>query len=282
MVFSSGSGFGLNQAATTKPAGVASAATSIATAGSASAVPASPQLLASAGNPAAGAAAVAPADNSMQIVGEIMKMMLQVAQMLAKNAGTAPAPAAAAAKPAGTAGTAGSAAAPAAAGAKPTSAKVTVIDDFKSNDNGFQHGTEVAGTISSKAGGNVSVEKKDVAGQGTAGIKTALKDILAQTKSGNKPTDVINISQFFGQETADTAEIRQLINELDAAGIKTVVAAGNNGPGQENKLAVGSKATIAANGTAQSGKGTVTGEGRTTSFAAADVSAKLAKQILGA
>ncbi|MBY0403196.1 MAG: hypothetical protein K2X66_04805 [Cyanobacteria bacterium] len=95
--------------------------------------------------------------------------------------------------------------------------------------------------------------------------------------SGDKP-DVINISQFIGQSSADTQKVQQLIKDLTAQGVKVVVAAGNNGPNQKNALAPAEADTV-SNGTNQSGPGNVTGSGRTTSFAAANRTAELLKGL---
>jgi methylmalonyl-CoA mutase cobalamin-binding subunit len=158
--------------------------------------------------------------------------------------------------------------------------RVTVIDDFSTNQNGFQHGTQVVNTILNKAGGAVQVDRRNVAGQGTTGIRNALQDIANQARTGNKPTDVVNISMFSAQNNADTQAIRQLVNELEGQGIKVVVAAGNNGPNQPNQLAIGTRALVVANGTNISGPGNTVGNGQTTSFATADTTGNLLRQML--
>ncbi|MBY0403197.1 MAG: hypothetical protein K2X66_04810 [Cyanobacteria bacterium] len=95
---------------------------------------------------AASASQAVPAatmDANMQMVGMIAQAILMAVQSMNASGG-APAPAAPKAASAGGASSAASTP-PAAGGAK--TPKALVIDDFSSNDNGFQHGTEVEKTI---------------------------------------------------------------------------------------------------------------------------------------
>jgi hypothetical protein len=245
---------------------------------------------ANAGNasPAAGPVAAQPAplsgDQTMMILNMMSAMVQAMVQTMAQTAGAAkPAtsPAStktAAAKPAsagaaGNAGNAGAAATPSPQPAQraPGKAKIAVIDDFNSNQNGFQHGTEVSNAASSAAGG---AEIQRLPGSGSANIASSLRQVLNNARSGNK-VDVVNISQFV---TGNQQEIQGLIQQLRQEGIPVVVAAGNNGPNQRNGIGGGSALT-ATNGTNQSGPGNVRGNGRTTSFAAADISGRLAQLI---
>jgi methylmalonyl-CoA mutase cobalamin-binding subunit len=208
----------------------------------------------------------------------VQAMVQTMAQSAAAAKPSAPATKAPAAKPAaagtpGNAGNAGAAATPSPQPAQraPGKAKVAVIDDFNSNQNGFQHGTEVSNAASSAAGG---AEIQRLPGTGSANIASSLRQVLNNARSGNK-VDVVNISQFV---TGNQQEIQGLIQQLRQEGIPVVVAAGNNGPNQRNGIGGGSALT-ATNGTNQSGPGNVRGNGRTTSFAAADISGKLAQLI---
>jgi hypothetical protein len=207
----------------------------------------------------------------LSLMSSLVQMCLQ---LCGQGGGTASAGSStSAAKPAAAAGTAGNAqpaSAPARASGQP---RIAVIDDFVSNDKGFQHGSEVASTASSAAGG-ASIEKLD--GRGPAAIASSLTQLRDRAKAGDK-VDVVNISQFV---QGSNPQIQGLISELKSLGVPVVVAAGNNGPSQANGIG-GGAAVTAANGTNQSGPGNVTGNGRTTSFAAADVSGRLAKLIAG-
>jgi methylmalonyl-CoA mutase cobalamin-binding subunit len=245
---------------------------------------ASPLPVGAATGPVAGAPALPAAQPdalsaNMQMMGMMAQVLFMVAQMCANKLGSGGGTTQASAPAPATAGSAGASAGTAATGqqaapranARP---RVAVIDDFTSNQNGFQHGTEVANSISSAAGGNVDIERFNISGQGAGGITGALRNIVNQARAGNK-VDVVNISQFF---PGNNAEAQQLINELEGLGIPVVVAAGNNGPNQRNGLA-SDRAFIAGNGTGQSGPGNVRGNGRTTSFAAADVSGRIAQML---
>lgn len=228
--------------------------------------------------PAAGAAA-APTALSAGSASQMLSMMCSLLQLCLQLCGVGGGKAsagsstpAAAAKPAtgaaGTAGNAQTANAPARAAGKP---RIAVIDDFTSNQNGFQHGTEVSNAASQAAGG-ADIERLN--GQGPAAIANSLTQLRDRAKAGDK-VDVVNISQFV---QGSNPQIQGLISELKSLGVPVVVAAGNNGPNQANGIG-GGAAVTAANGTNQSGPGNVTGNGRTTSFAAADVSGRLAKLI---
>ncbi len=156
---------------------------------------------------------------------------------------------------------------------------VAEIDDFTTDNTGFNHGAEIANTLNPD--GSVNVLKFNIGGSGDrlAKIANSLDTVIARVKNG-ETIDAVNLSQQDFSNSPETAQVRAKIDELAALGVPVAVAAGNNGPSQHNSL-ISNKAFAvqsATNGLANpnSGLGNVTAEGRTTSFATANFTRQLA------
>lgn len=172
--------------------------------------------------------------------------------------------------------------------------RVAVIDDFTTDRNGFNHGNEIDGIIRSggagtsgsvQDGSGVDTVRFNInnGGSRTRNIANSL-DQIAQLAAQGQHFDAVNISQQDFANDADTAAVREKIDLLQRQfGIPVVVAAGNNGQGVRNALA-GSAAFVVENSVGGSnarangsGAGNVRSEGRFTSQAAANVSARVAQ-----
>jgi hypothetical protein len=160
------------------------------------------------------------------------------------------------------------------------------IDTFVPDATGFNHGLEVGRALAAGGGdpslaGKIDLQQYNVAGNIEQGTLNALRDIEQQVRSG-KRVDAVNISLQDNANNATTQQIRQSIERLSTLGVPVVVAAGNNGPGQVNTLASNSAFVVrsATNGrvNASSGQGNIVAEGRTTSFAAANLTPLLASR----
>jgi len=147
---------------------------------------------------------------------------------------------------------------------------VAVIDDFSTSN----HGREISGIIQN---GGSNTQGFDVTqnGGGASGVASALDNVIGQAKSG-KHFDAVNLSQQNFQASQGTQAVQQRIQVLEQMGIPVVVAAGNGGPGQTNQYAIGAS-YVAASGSPDSGRGNVLGAGQTTSQAAANVTAQVAR-----
>ena len=147
---------------------------------------------------------------------------------------------------------------------------VAVIDDFSTSN----HGQEISGIIQS---GGANTQGYDVTqnGGGASGVASALDNVIQQARSG-KHFDAVNLSQQNFQASPATQAVQQRIQVLEQMGIPVVVAAGNGGPGQTNQYAIGAS-FVAASGSVDSGLGNVRGAGQTTSQAAANVTAQVAR-----
>lgn len=212
----------------------------------------------------------------LNLMAEVAKVAVQAKQSMARGAaGATPAvgaagsaaPVAASAANGATAGRNG------AGGGRP---KIVQIDDFTTDNTGFNHGREVGNAILSSSGGNANLEQIDVSGGGSRSgkIANALRQVVQRVQNGEQ-VDAINISQQDFGNSADAQEVRQLIDQLSAMGVPVAVAAGNNGPGAVNQLASNSGFVVESTG-ANSGRGNVRAEGRTTSFATANLVGRLA------
>ncbi len=172
--------------------------------------------------------------------------------------------------------------------------RITVyqIDVFRPDNTGFNHGNAIADTL--RGGGQtpglanqVTLKQIDVSGsnspeQFTRRVSSALQTVLAQAQSG-QDVDAVNLSLQDFQATASIPEVRNLIGQLSAMGIPVVVSAGNGGPNQVNQL-VGPGAFIVESMTngmvnGNSGRGNIRANGRTTSFAAANLTPQIAQMI---
>ncbi len=156
-------------------------------------------------------------------------------------------------------------------------AKIAQIDDFGSN-----HGNAVGQAIQQGTGGNADIIKFDVQGGNTSGkIASSLNSIVQRVRNG-ETIDAVNISMQDFNNGPDKDQIHQSIAELKRMGVPVVVAAGNNGPGQVNRIGDANSFNVesATNGqrNASSGMGNVQAEGQTTSFAAANLTAQIANR----
>lgn len=164
-----------------------------------------------------------------------------------------------------------------ASGGKPVIAQ---IDNFTPDDTGFNHGAEVGQELSKNG---ATVERFDISGQGDSAqkISSALDQVIQKVKSGQQ-IDAVNLSQQDFENGQNEAAVRNKIEQLSALGVPVAVAAGNNGPNQTNQLTTASSFNVASktNGVvnADSGVGNVQAEGRTTSFATANLTTQLAAQ----
>jgi hypothetical protein len=237
-----------------------------------------------------------------QTLGEVLKSgplgMLLGGKKSAPPKGAAPqaAPPAAAQKPPA-AGSAGNAQAAQGGGVNPGNAqaaaggngplKVVQIDNFSADNTGFNHGQEMAKVLKSGGGdaslaGQVALDQYNVSGGNTnKKASDALRDVLARVQNGEQIDAVHMPLQAFEQD-GDTQEVKQLAEQLSAAGVPVVLPAGNEGPGKQNALNGNNTFNVqsATNGqvNGDSGKGNVTSEGRTTSFASANLAPVLAAQ----
>jgi hypothetical protein len=167
--------------------------------------------------------------------------------------------------------------------------RVAVIDDFATN-----HGQEIDGIIRSggatasgavQGGTGVETIRFNInnGGNRTRNIANSLDQIAGLAAQGQQ-FDAINISQQDFSNSADAAAVREKIDLLQRQfGIPVVVAAGNNANGVRNALA-GSAAFVVENSVVGSdfrsqgsGVGNVRSEGRFTSQAAANVTARVAQ-----
>lgn len=175
------------------------------------------------------------------------------------------------------------AAAPSTSASRPL--KVAVIDQFQPDSTGFNHGESITNTIAaggsdSRLSGRVSTLKYDVAGNNSTGrIADALKDVAERVKRG-EVIDAVNVSQQDFSDNFQTQRVRQAVQELISLGVPVAIAAGNGGPNMVNQLTTGDAFIVssAQNGqiNADSGRGNVVSEGRSTSFATANLTPTLA------
>lgn len=169
------------------------------------------------------------------------------------------------------------------AGAPQQDANVVVIDNFTPDNTGFNHGQEMVNTI--LGGGNtpglagkINVQAMDTGGS-LSNVNQSLQQVLNRVKSGEK-VNAVNLSLVDFTPDQFTGPIRQTISELSQAGVPVLVAAGNDGINQANVLA-GDGALVVQSTTngvlnASSGPGNIQSEGRTTSFATANLTPLIA------
>jgi hypothetical protein len=159
--------------------------------------------------------------------------------------------------------------------------KIVQIDDFSTDRNGFNHGQEIAKTLNSD--GNVDLQQYDVSrgGNRLTNISNALDDVIARVQNG-ETVDAINISLQDLDNSPISQQIRNKIDQLSSLGVPVAVAAGNGGPGARNALTTNTSFNVASttNGVRNnnSGVGNVQAEGRTTSFATANLARQLAEK----
>jgi hypothetical protein len=180
---------------------------------------------------------------------------------------------------AGTASAGTAAASPSAGNGRLTIAQ---IDSFT----GTTHGQEIANVLKNGGGdsslaGKVDLIQFDIAKNGNTSqnINDALQSVIQQVQSGTK-IDAVNMSLQDFQASATSKQTSALVDQLAALGVPVAVAAGNSGPGQVNQLEGNNSFNVqsATNGqiNATSGKGNVTANGQTTSFATANLAPVLA------
>jgi hypothetical protein len=163
--------------------------------------------------------------------------------------------------------------------------KIVQIDNFSADNTGFNHGQEMAKVLKNGGGdqslsGKVDLDQYNVAGGNTTKkASDALRNVLQRVQSGEQ-VDAVHMPLQAFQQDGNTQEVKQLIDQLAAAGVPVVVAAGNEGPGKQNALTDDNSFNVqsATNGrvNGNSGKGNITSEGRTTSFASANLAPVLA------
>jgi hypothetical protein len=200
------------------------------------------------------------------------------------TAATTPTPAPAAAATTAASGAAGTTATSAGtAGASTGRLRIAQIDTFT----GSTHGQEIANTLRSGGGdpslaGKIDLLQFDIAngnGGTSQNINNALQNIVQRVQSGEQ-IDAVNMSLQDFSNGAQEQQTRALVDQLAALGVPVAIAAGNNGPNQQNQLGGANTFNVqsATNGqiNATSGRGNVTADGQTTSFAAANLAPVLA------
>lgn len=153
---------------------------------------------------------------------------------------------------------------------------VAVVDDFNSS-----HGGEIAGIIQQ---GGANTLGFDVNGRG--GLSGALNGVIGRLASGES-IDAVNLSQQAFGNALSEQEYKNIGRQIDTIqnqfGVPVVVAAGNGGAGQQNRLAdraslVVENSNFGSEGRAgSSGRGNIRSEGQFTSQATANVSAQAAQ-----
>jgi hypothetical protein len=225
----------------------------------------------------------------LQMIGQLLAGKSLLSQKLTgiqKAASTAKAlPQIALQNSAPAAGGAGNAGNSQSAGKGNGSLKIVQIDNFSADNTGFNHGQEMAKVLKNGGGdqglaGKVDLDQYNVAGGNTnKKASDALRDVLQRVRNGEQ-VDAVHMPLQAFQQDGNTQEVKQLIEQLSAAGVPVVVAAGNEGPGKQNTLTGENSFNVqsATNGkvNGNSGKGNVTAEGRTTSFASANLAPILA------
>ncbi len=182
--------------------------------------------------------------------------------------------------------------APASSNAAPSAStsgrlKIAQIDNFSTDNSGFNHGEEVAKTLRSggnngELAGKVDLMQFDVSGGNpTAKTAQALQSIVQQVRNGEQ-VDAVNISLQDFEASGNSAQVQSLISELKSLGVPVAVAAGNGGRGTTNQLGSNNAFVVESttNGAVNnsSGQGNIRAEGRTTSFATANLTPLLAAQ----
>ncbi len=164
---------------------------------------------------------------------------------------------------------------PTAVGGRP---KIVQIDNFTPDGDGFNHGAEVAETLT--AGGDVDLQQMDIS-QGNS-ISGSLQQVIAQVQAGEQ-VDAVNLSLQDLQGGPEAQETQQAIDTLVALGVPVIIAAGNGGRGSVNQLADNDAfivESLDANGqvNASSGQGNgFSAVARTTSFAAPQIALQAAR-----
>jgi hypothetical protein len=167
----------------------------------------------------------------------------------------------------------------------PSQLTVAVVDTFARDKKvpSFVHGNEIIKTLQNGGAdpslrGKVNILKYSVDGpesltQGLA-IRTAaaLQDIIRRIQGG-ADIDAVNMSLQDFNATKGANMVRVLLGQLAQMNVPVLVAAGNGGPNMQNQLVNPSEFIFqsATNGrlNATSGRGNITGQASTTSFATA-------------
>ena len=172
----------------------------------------------------------------------------------------------------------------------PNQITVAQIDNFETDNTGFNHGVEIANTINRGGGdpalaGQINLVQFGV-GQGDVAVPrdtaSALQEILNRIING-QDIDAVNMSLQDFNSDGNTAKVQELIRKLTERGVPVLVAAGNNGPQAVNQLA-GPGALVIESTTQgirnpNSGIGNLSANAETTSFATANVSPVIARMI---
>ncbi|MEB3285931.1 MAG: S8 family serine peptidase [Vampirovibrionales bacterium] len=124
---------------------------------------------------------------------------------------------------------------------------IAVIDNFKDDEDGFNHGETVAGIIESggqtpENADSIDTIRMDVSNEdgesiNDASIADSLDQLITRVQNG-EDLDAVNLSLGTSDPNAENAdEIRAKVEELSALGVPVVFAAGNEGEGTRNALA---------------------------------------------
>jgi hypothetical protein len=156
---------------------------------------------------------------------------------------------------------------------------IAQIDDFSTDQSGFNHGREIAKTLNPDGNSNL-LQFNIAGGDRMQNISNALDDVLAKVQSGQR-VDAVEIPQVSANDGPAAQAIRDKIEQLTQAGVPVIIAAGNNGPNQHNFLETDHSFNVenVVNGkvSAQSGQGNIRANGRTTSFASANLALQVAR-----
>lgn len=176
---------------------------------------------------------------------------------------------------------------------------IVEIDDFnpekdQPNNSGgyFNHGETVgsilqSGGIDSDLGQFVDVNKVNIdtgesADQRSAAISQALSKVIISAMIDPSKVDAVNISQQDAAATQDTQDVRNKIRMLQEMGVPVVIAADNLGSQTPNQLAYDNAFVVQSTDSSgkvldSSGPGNLKAEGRSTSFAAPELTPVIAE-----
>lgn len=234
--------------------------------------------------PALGAAVPAASDASMETLVAVLKQVISTLNVMLGGSSTSAASTTSAATSAKATPALAATSTPTTSLTQPASTVarkpvIAQIDTFQADNTGFNHGQEIAKSLSvDKGAGAAELKQYDLKNTSISG---ALNDIIAKVKSG-QTIDAVELPQQNFTNNAESANVRAAIQQLSALGVPVVIAAGNSGPNQKNSFADNSGLVVQniENGKldANSGTGNVSFEGRTTSFASANLAAVVAAQ----
>lgn len=157
---------------------------------------------------------------------------------------------------------------------------VAVVDDFVTDNDGYNHGNEIAGIVQNE-GAQALRLNIDNGGSRDVAIVNALDEVIARARSGQQ-IDAVNLSQQNFQASVTGGAIGQRLQVLQSMGIPVAVAAGNGGNMQQNQLTNGATFAVensdfgSENRAGSSSAGNIRAEGRFTSQATPVVAAQAA------